>query len=304
MGCNPCNSNSSSLKSHVKNENPSDYEDSNRINNERNNNNFDNSNIVNKLERCYISKTFNLENQNLKDLVFIEDFIIKKQNSKENKLLLNVFNINFNEIVNIDNNLLDIIDVKIFQASNNLMKSFPSIYHFKNLKKIDLSRNKISEISDDINNLIGLQELNLSHNQIRDFPNLRNITNLKEVDLSNNKLTVLNKNLLSLNTYTLILNHNLIESIEIDDSDHGFKISDKIVNLDLSYNKLTNIPSFMLLNSSSCIALLNLKGNNISYYDLKKVDGYDQLMERRKIIKSNGFTNNLDVKFDVCGLEI
>lgn len=297
MGCNLCNSNTNSLKS-VSSRNDNAYNMHN-INNPKNDydSNYDNSNVISKLERCYITKSFNLENQNLKDLVFVEDFISKKRHSIDNKLNLNVFCVNFNNLKAIDDSLLSSIDVKIFSANNNFISVFPSIYHFKNLKKLDLSRNNISNIENDLNILTELQEINFSSNNIQKIPNLQNLKNLKEVDLSHNEIKILSKEILNLSSYTLLLNNN-----QIYEFDNIKEVSEKIINLDLSFNNLSNIPSILLLNSK--IALLNLKGNKISYYELKKVDGFEQLMERRKIIKSNGFTNNLDVKFDVCGLEI
>ena len=268
------------------------------------------SNPNNKLERCFISKNFNFDKQNISDITFLDDFL-KEKTSIDNNIIIecNVLSIEENKLNHLPEYFMNgIKGIKKLNCSKNEFKQIPNIvFNHDSIKVLIFSENKLSEISQSLGNLNNLTELNLSKNNLSKFPNVSNLENLQLVDLSYNCFTIFTKELIALKTHTLIINNNLISEFDSNVILENFEFpgwnSNKILkNLDLSYNKLTVIQPELLKQSS--IALLNLKGNKINYYQLKKLEGFENLMERRKLVKDQGFIHNLDVKFDVCGLEI
>ena len=78
-------------------------------------------------------------------------------------------------------------------------------------------------------------------------------------------------------------------------------VKSKIKNLDISFNKLSNLPVNLLKFSN--ISILNLKANNIDKSQFLQMDGYLEFENRRKERKDQGFINNLDITFSLCGLD-
>lgn len=258
-----------------------------------------------KLDRCLATKTFNFDNQHISDINFLDSFTKTKLKEKNlNSLSINVLSIQDNSIKSLPSFFIShITDIKKINCSKNEFSVIPlEIFDFTTLKTLNFSCNRIEVLHLNIYKLTNLKELILNNNNIQHLPqSIAELKDLQVVDLSYNNFKIFVKEFITLSTHTLILNNNQINNWELSDHYH-WKDNDKLVNLDLSYNKLHNVSEELLKKSN--IALLNLKGNNISYYDLKAVDGFDCLMERRKQAKDQGFQHNLNVKFDVCGLDI
>jgi Leucine-rich repeat (LRR) protein len=252
-----------------------------------------------KLNRCIVTKNFNFDNQNISDL----DFLGELFSNKEKATSMFVLSANNNNIRNIANSILTLsTDLKKLSFKNNKFTLIPDeIKYHITLKTLDFSSNLITHIPKTLEKLNNLTELYLGNNQIILVPDcLTKLTNLQVVDLSSNQIENFTDVISLIPTQTIILTKNNIKSFNLTES--CFKNNTKMTNLDLSFNKLTSCSSLLLKNSS--IALLNLKGNNISYYEFKKLDGFDDLIKRRKSVKDQGFLHNLEVDFDMCGLTI
>lgn len=252
-----------------------------------------------KLDRCIITKNFNFDDQDLSELDFLDELF----SNKEKATTMFVLSANNNRIKNLSNNILTLsTGLKKISFHKNKFTSIPEEVKYQiTLKTIDFSNNLITQIPKSLEVLTNLTELYLSYNQIVLVPAfLTKLTNLQVVNLSHNLIESFTNDMSLIPTQTLILSYNSIKIFSLSDS--CFKNNTKLANLDLSYNKLTSCPDSLLKNSN--IALLNLKGNTISYYDFKKLDGFDELIERRKRVKDQGFLHNLDVDFDMCGLTI
>lgn len=279
-----------------------------------------------KLDRCFISKTFNFDNQNLGDLEFLSDYINQKlKNQIKKHLEINVFSAENNQLNGLPKQFMDsLLGIKKMCFASNKFKSIPmSSFNLNSLKILDFSSNQITSLPSEVGNLLSLTELKLSHNQLNTIPTtICLLSNLQLVDLSHNLFTQFTIELMNLKTHTLFINNNKIQDFQdnianpmtnnnADQADsylnnkntnNPWKNNQKIFNLDLSYNCICKLPSELL--KSTNISILNLRGNKISYYELKKVDGYEDFLMRRKRVKDQGFSNNLDIDFDVCGLEI
>mmetsp|Transcript_20609 Transcript_20609/g.21389 ORF Transcript_20609/g.21389 Transcript_20609/m.21389 type:complete len:286 (-) Transcript_20609:25-882(-) len=263
-------------------------------------------NSNNKIERCFATRTFNFDNQNLLDLNFLDDYMNhKSSSSNDGQIQANVISVHNNKLSSLPNFFMsNTTGLKKLVCSKNQFTEIPQIvFNQVTIKTLDFSNNQINSLSYFLSNISNLTELVMSNNQISKVPScVVEMSQLQLVDLSNNNLTTYQKEFVLMRTHTLILSNNKIEKFEEPDSKEDWKSNERLMTLDLGGNLLSEVPSGLLKNSS--VALLNLKGNKISYYDLKKVDGFEQLMERRKKVKDQGFIHNLEVEFDVCGLEI
>ena len=75
----------------------------------------------------------------------------------------------------------------------------------------------------------------------------------------------------------------------------------KIIQLDLSYNKISTIPDKIF--EESKITILKLTGNNLTISDIKDSNNFDKYLERRKMLKDQGFKYDLNMSFSLCGLD-
>lgn len=131
--------------------------------------------------------------------------------------------------------------LKILNVSNNHLtviprNTFPKLYE---LHTIDLNNNMITDIANTVfQTLFGLRFLNLSYNSLETIKSstFGTLPTLLELDLSYNKIEDVSRgalaNLASLQR--LHLHHNFISKI--------FQLSISLSSLDLSNNRITNIP--------------------------------------------------------------
>lgn len=268
--------------------------------------------ITSKITRCFITKTFNFDNQNLKDLSVLDKNIHSLVNNESNKkdYAINVLSAKENYISHLPLEFLKYIScLKILILSKNEFDNFPVCLFNLNLnstiKKIDLSFNNISIIPDNISNIKSLEELNLSNNKITYNGMSLDISNLDKLsifDMSFNLLDVFPEFLLKNKKLEVLLinNNNISFDKKCYDENTWIHNNSNLNNLDLSYNNIKYLPSFILKHSN--VSILNLKGNLITYNDLKEINGYQDFLKRRKDVKDKGFCNNLDINFDICGI--
>ena len=264
-----------------------------------------NKNIIisdnDKLKRFLITKAFNYDNSSLSSIDFLNKI-------NQGLSIVNVLSAENNKLNSLPTDFIsNLTELKKINMKRNIFKSIPDVILFSNcsktIKNIDFSHNNINSLNNlEKSNLDSLIELNLSSNSIDYFPEVK-MNYLTILDIRSNNIVNFPYSLLKITTLErLFLNNNKISLIKNDKlKQNDSLISSNLVHLDISYNNLFTIPSEFLLNSK--LSNLNLKGNKIKLSELRNIDGYESFLERRKVIKNIGFQNNLDINFDICGLD-
>ncbi len=157
-------------------------------------------------------------------------------------------------------------NLRILDLSFNQIKKIENLQNLKKLEKLFLTQNKISEI-EGLESLTELRVLELGSNKIREFGGIENLKKLEEIWLGKNKINNLNyfknseikfKNLkiISLQSNRLTeWDTSFLESIpnvenlylgsnQLPDPSPEIlsSINPRLIELDISYNALTDIP--------------------------------------------------------------
>lgn len=151
-----------------------------------------------------------------------------------------------------------------FSLKNNAVKVFPSIiFTLENLNSLNLSDNKIEDIADNhFNSLMNIEKVDLGYNLVQTVPHDK-IEYPKCIDLNmqGNKLEAFPCAISQIRTLTkLNLSKNNISTIK----DDAFAELGELTELDLSFNKLTYLPSS--IRHLTKLKRLNLSGNNIGFF--------------------------------------
>ena len=253
----------------------------------------DEKEIQNRYDNGKITKVYKLDNLNLKTLNQLNKYqIIGK---------INVFSAKNNSLKELNQQFFDkIIEIKKINLSFNDFKEFPNLplNLTSSIKILDLSNNKIEEIPILLSKFIKIKELNLSSNNINSIP--KELTNLKELEtlnLSYNNIDSFSIYLISLEKLSFLnISNNKISFIPEQNWNKS-----KIIQLDLSYNKISTIPDKIF--EESKITILKLTGNNLTISDIKDSNNFDKYLERRKMLKDQGFKYDLNMGFSLCGLD-
>lgn len=170
--------------------------------------------------------------------------------------------------------------------SNNCLSEIPSFNNATTLQSLDLSSNHIQSLSSDaLKGLKNLQNLVLFNNSIKQIETgvFRFVPVLRTADLSFNKIQRILKETFEGLQYLsfLLLQNNLIENISIEGHDMpGLRtlnlssnmltskiasgmFPDNVVNLDLSYNNISDITEYAFY-SYEYLKRLSLKGNKLT----------------------------------------
>lgn len=144
--------------------------------------------------------------------------------------------------------------------SNKDLVEFPEdLFKCTNLRKLILSNNKLTHIPKQINTLRKLKILDLSYNKLPAiYANIFRLPQLTTLNISNNHLTSVPKQLYDSRIRILVINNNLITSIDE-------KIISKLEKLNISNN---NLSSFKISRSSSNIRQLWIGNNPILIFDI------------------------------------
>lgn len=257
--------------------------------------------IHSKEDRQILTKTFNFDNQNISNLSNFEKII------SSNKIIsVNMLTAESNKLSSLpDDCFFKLASLKRIILKKNLFDKIPTSIIKSNCSKtikfLDMSFNQITSIDDEFGKcLLQLSEVVLSNNLLNSIPNsLENLRKLRKIDFSYNRFELFPCFLLGISSIEEIniSNNQIINYYQLD-SDR--KISDSLLSLNISNNKLKIVPSFILINSN--ISMLNLKVNLIKLSQLKETIGYENFLNRRKYLKNKGFDGNLDIDFDICGL--
>ncbi|CRL03562.1 CLUMA_CG016433, isoform A [Clunio marinus] len=203
--------------------------------------------------------------------------------------------------------------IHILDLSNNHFKNVPpQLRTFEYLQYLDLSQNHIRKLpSDSLSGMLGLRLLNLSKNNISNWMAINPRTllepalSLTELSLAENPITSFSTNddnllLVSNSLQLLDLSRCKISKVTGEQILQGMKklkhlnlagnhirsvsslISDSLLTLDLSHNRLTNLLPNMLENLPSLtyidlsrnhrISLQNKQGEFVSSISLKRID--------------------------------
>ncbi|KAJ6252665.1 leucine-rich repeat (lrr) family protein [Anaeramoeba flamelloides] len=206
------------------------------------------------------------------------------------KSLIKTLNLSGNNISNlsVDFQFLPLLENLILD--DNLLKEVPhQIFDLPFLKNLSIVRNQISELILQSNlDILKLEKINLEGNKIMNFKIINNqfalCPDLYYLELKYNLLKKLPKNLVSFTNliYLGLANNQLVSfplqaftkkckklrSIKLEDNQiTGFQIKDpnlysNIIDLNISNNKINQIPNWILLNTKiKKLLVLNFSGN-------------------------------------------
>ena len=138
-----------------------------------------------------------------------------------------------------------------FVAEGMNLSSLPMsnfvLQHISQYTKIHLQKNKLDKLPIELFQLSMLKELNVSGNVLTELPNESNwnCPSLKVFDINHNRLRELPEALWKIPSLKYLLaHHNSIENIVDVDVDDEISPSKVLKVVDVSYNKLTKIPTF------------------------------------------------------------
>lgn len=144
---------------------------------------------------------------------------------------------------------------------NNALKNLPTIvFTLENLKYLNLADNQIHEINGrDFMNLLNIEKVDISYNQVTSLSSERiEYPKCKNLNIKGNRLQKFPTTISDVKTLEkLDLSENRISSIE----DDAFDGLENLIELDLSFNELTYLPTS--LGKLTKLKKLNLSGNKI-----------------------------------------
>ncbi|KAF4671944.1 hypothetical protein FOL47_001098 [Perkinsus chesapeaki] len=203
-------------------------------------------------------------------------------------------------------------DLRTLDLAFNRLTTLPKeVAWHASLLKLNLSSNQLKEVPSSLVFLIKLQSLQLQDNKIEKvggyaFPgslvelNLSNnklssigeevfetLNQLTDVDVSGNQLRAIPTKVLfrvaSKTLTTVKAEHNKIIELEWPDDDEEDTRLDRLTHMDLSYNRLSTVPSELFTHTS--LVDLWLQGNNpdkLNKYTIKDIPGFEEYVDRRK----------------------
>jgi Leucine rich repeat/Leucine Rich Repeat len=157
----------------------------------------------------------------------------------------------------------------------------PSVFLYKKLKKLSISRNDIESIPNDIGQLNALETLDLSSNRLMNLPiKLSDLTALKRLNLRKNKF----KNVPIVVIEMTQLTHLDLSSNRLKTLPNEIEKLTQLKVLDVSFNNLSTLPD-ALINLKE-LEELNLRGNMINTIP----DTLYQMKQLKKLnLKGNKF---------------
>ncbi|EER14833.1 leucine-rich repeat containing protein, putative [Perkinsus marinus ATCC 50983] len=217
---------------------------------------------------------------------------------------------------------------KVLALRECALRSLPEdATDLEGLRTLDLAFNRLTTVPKEVAWHASLLKLNLSSNQLREVPVslvflIKTLNALTDVDVSGNQLqTIPTKILFRVASKTLVTfkaEHNKLVEIQwpdkSDDGDGGGDDDvqlDRLMQMDLSYNRLSTVPSELFTNTA--LVDLWLQGNNpdrlnkypSSTYTIKDIPGFNDYVERRKRKIDKRIDSNAGSKLNLamCGLE-
>lgn len=144
---------------------------------------------------------------------------------------------------------------------SNSIKEFPTIiFTIENIKQINLADNQISEITGhNFKSLMNIEKVDISYNQLFAISHDRiTYSKCKNLNIKGNKLIKFPASISDTHTLEkLDLSENKISSID----DNAFDGLENLIELDLSFNELTYLPTS--IGKLTKLKRLNLSGNRI-----------------------------------------
>jgi internalin A len=176
-------------------------------------------------------------------------------------------------------------ELKYLDLFGNSIQEIPDwIYQFKSLEHLSLKNNTLKEFPTIVFTLHKINYLNLSDNQISaiDSHHFNNLMKIEKVDVGYNQISIIpndiiiNPNCISLSLKgnrlqkfpTAISNTSTLEKLDLSENkissieDDAFEGLENLIELDLSFNELTYLPTS--IGKLNKLKRLNLSGNKIS----------------------------------------
>ena len=142
------------------------------------------------------------------------------------------------------------------------MKSLPTKLGAFSLTKVSLTNNNLSSLPEELLQLPNLQSLDVSFNHIQDVSSKIACPSLKYLYLNNNKLIEIPITIWYLPSLEeLQLENNFLASVGKDAIDN-LRLSKLLKDVDISHNKLDDLPSFIL--DLPALAELNVSHNELT----------------------------------------
>ena len=164
--------------------------------------------------------------------------------------------------------IVDVTHVRTMNISINSIVCFERMKRFKNLTKLHASANELKNL-DGLKTLSNLKSLNISKNS--DLTSLQGLpVNLEEIYASECSIDDASHVFFMKNLRILKLDRNKLKTFERKEDVQ----LDKLEELDLSYNELTNMPT---------CSIENLKMLNLSHNKIQTIQGWDFNKNLRQI---------------------
>ncbi|CAI2378218.1 unnamed protein product [Moneuplotes crassus] len=172
--------------------------------------------------------------------------------------------------------------LKTVNFTSNAISEFPNLFACTKLVTLKLSKNNLNKVPKEICQIKTLKHLELDHQDIEELIPELFLGNLELLSISHNKISAIPE-----------------KTRNGDDLFTSF--SQTLVCLDLGHNPIGSIPNGLLEQTN--IHKLNLEGTNASKKELELMPGLSQYIERRKNRIDIAIWNEIDVDWNLCGLQ-
>jgi Leucine-rich repeat (LRR) protein len=144
-------------------------------------------------------------------------------------------------------------NLAVLYIQNCTLTDLPNLSGIPNLQYIDLGHNQLSTVE----GLTGVVNLDLSNNLFVDIPTLNTPNTLRYLDMNNNPL----ENMLAITSH-VNLNRVLLRNTTLSFIPATIDRLQQVISLDLSYNKLLELPRNML--DLANLQHLDIQSNQVS----------------------------------------
>lgn len=173
---------------------------------------------------------------------------------------------------------LIIVRLQHNQLESDTLHSLPH-----SLQHLTLSHNNLVQLPSTLYTLDNVMTLDLSHNKIESVYGIERLVNLKEIILDNNELSELPESISKLTKlHTISLAHNKLQKVSISTGQQS-------------------IPRALFLMIS--LQALVLTGNPLTKAEVLEMDGMEEFLVKRKILKDKTIQGGAMVDLSLFGLD-
>lgn len=155
-----------------------------------------------------------------------------------------------------------------------------------NLTKLSLRGNKLSQIPASVLALPQLQELDVAENQISTLPaSISSLAELQDLNADGNRLDELPATLAACAKLKVLS----LRANRLTGKSTGRTAEDQAIPVEILRD--------------SAVHVMNLEGNPMTKADLTAMDGFDEFLYRRTLLKHKEIHGGLNADLSVCGLD-